>query len=214
MSVEDFTDKMSVQEFREKYWYKSDLQKICQRYKLPTYGTKYELRQYICQLLKGKDVKEIKAVRKRHRNGKLLAKEITPKTKILQSGFSLNAEARKFFCTYFHVAKFSFNKSMGIKMRQIETSQDTNATVNDLIIAYKNQLTVSSNSHEEATYQWNTFVKDFNSDPISKKYSSKMKVAAVLWQKVKKSKLDKKYNRQLLLKNQDDIKLYLKQNNS
>lgn len=211
-NVLNFSDKMSVQEFKEKYWYKADLQKICRKYKLPTYGTKYELMQYICQLLSGKDAKKIIAVRKKHRNGKLLVQEITPETKILQSGFSLNAEARKFFCKYFNVAKFSFTKSMGAKMREIESNGDENATVNDLIIAYKNPLSSSRNNNEETTYQWNNFVKDFNSDPLSKAYSSKMKVAAILWKQVKNSKLDKKYNRKLLLNNQNELKIYLKNN--
>ncbi|WP_309510841.1 hypothetical protein [Companilactobacillus paralimentarius] len=36
----------------------------------------------------------------------------------------MNAEARKFFADYFQMSKFSFKKSMAIKMRQVQSDQD------------------------------------------------------------------------------------------
>lgn len=204
----NFNRKMSIKEFKEKYWYKTDLQQICQKIGLPTYGTKYELSEYICRFLSGEDISKIKPYRKRRRKMKLSSSEITPNTKILASGFSLNQKARGFFSKYYGVEKFSFNKAMGIKMREIEAVQDKTATVKDLIEAYENLDKVEAK--EDKTYQWNNFIKDFNADQISKKYKSKIKVAAILWQKVKQSTVDKKYSRRLLVDNQESIKSYLK----
>lgn len=208
MEKDGFNRNSSVEEFKEKYWYKIDLQRICHNLGLPTYGTKYELTQYICQYLSGKNISEIKPNRKRRKDVNLCAKDITLETRILSSGFRLNKEARKFFCKYYNVEKFSFNKAMGIKMREIERTQNGNATVKDLIDAYENTNKFKAN--EESTYQWNNFVKDFNADPLSKEYISRMKVAAILWQKIKESSKDKKYSRKLLLDSQNDIKVYLK----
>jgi hypothetical protein len=101
----------------------------------------------------------------------LKTEQINPQTKLLATGFKLNAEARKFFADYFQMSKFSFKKSMAIKMRQVQSDQDTSATVQDLIDAYQNK-TLTDNE-EEHTYQWNNFVKDFNHDERSKKYSQK-----------------------------------------
>lgn len=134
-----FSKKLSVEEFKKFYWYKTELVQICKDNQLPSYGTK--------------------------------AEQINPQTKLLASGFKLNAEARKFFADYFQVSKFSFKKSMAIKMRQVQSDQDTSATVQDLIDAYQNK-TLTDNE-EEHTYQWNNFVKDFNHDERSKKYSQK-----------------------------------------
>ncbi|KKW87747.1 hypothetical protein XA20_07740, partial [Lacticaseibacillus rhamnosus] len=78
-------------------------------------------------------------------------------TKLLNSGFSLNKEARKFFEDYYNVPKFSFRKSMGIKMREVEKSGDTKATVADLIHVIENDESDITSNKEEQTYQWNNF---------------------------------------------------------
>lgn len=134
--------------------------------------------------------------------------QINPQTKLLATGFKLNAEARKFFADYFQMSKFSFKKSMAIKMRQVQSDQDTSATVQDLIDAYQNK-TLTDNE-EEHTYQWNNFVKDFNHDERSKKYSQKMKVAAIIWSKVRDGQTDKTYRSQLIDQYQSEIEKYRK----
>ncbi|GAP00814.1 putative cytosolic protein [Fructobacillus fructosus] len=209
----EFNRYMNANEFNKYYWYKTELQEICRRYHLPTYGTKYELTLYITALLEGKAVDQIKPVRISRRSKKRLnASDITVSTPILDSGFSLNNEARKFFCRYYDLDKFSFTKSMGIKMREIEKSNDKKATVQDLIQAYENkESSYQSRSEEEKTYQWNNFVKDFRQDPNSTNFKSPMKVAAILWKHVKNSDSDKTYNMNLIRQHYDEIKSYLKE---
>lgn len=96
---------------------------------------------------------KIEATRKIRRKGTLKASSITPNTSILASGFSLNNEARAFFKAYYGLSQFSFKKSMAIKMRAIETTQDKKATVQDLIDLYDHPYENLLTNAEEQTYQ-------------------------------------------------------------
>ncbi|GEO48418.1 SAP domain-containing protein [Companilactobacillus kimchii] len=203
-----FSKKLSVEDFKRFYWYKTELAQICKDNQLPSYGTKAELNQYIIQYLSGIPQSQIKTVRTSTHISPLKTERINPQTKLLASGFKLNAEARKFFADYFQMSKFSFKKSMAIKMRQVQSDQDTSATVQDLIDAYQNK-TLADND-EEHTYQWNNFVKDFNHDERSKNYSQKMKVAAIIWSKVRDGQTDKTYRSQLIDQYQSKIEKYRK----
>lgn len=205
----EFGRSMSSETFNAFYWNKEELQQICKQFDLPSYGTKAELNKYIVSFLEGIPIDQIKSVRKIRRNtdSSLIADNITLETKLLNSGFSLNKEARKFFADYFGVTKFSFKKSMGIKMREVELNADVDATVADLVQALKVQ---TSNNDEEKTYQWNNFVRDFCKDSISKEYTEPLKAAAILWGIVRDTNLPKTYTRQLVVKNSEFIKKYRK----
>lgn len=201
--------KMTVDKFRAQYWYKTELQELCRKYHLPTYGTKAELQEYIERFLKGE--KNIKPERIFSRKNALSLSEITLDTKILESGFSFNNIAREWFRNYYNVDKFSFNKSMAIKMREIEQNQDVNATVADLVKAHDSNNRVVNK--EEKTYQWNQFVKAFYADPQTKRFKNKrLKIASLLWQQVKKSeKVNKVYHHSLLEKYQSKINALIKE---
>ncbi|MBA1435212.1 SAP domain-containing protein, partial [Bombilactobacillus bombi] len=162
-----FNRKMNSATFNKYYWYKEELEQICRVYKLPNYGTKAELTKYIVQYLDGVPVSKIKSVRKIRRNTRLnlKASQITLTTKLLNSGFSLNNEARLFFCNYFGVEKFSFRKPMAVMMREVEKNADTSATVLDLIACLDDDKEKYTKNAEEKTYQWNDFVKSFRNDP-------------------------------------------------
>lgn len=207
-----FNKNMKSDTFNSFYWYKEELEKICRENNLPNYGTKAELSAYINQYLNGVAPREIKSVRKIRRqvSTNLKASQITLETKLLNSGFSLNKEARKFFCNYFDVEKFSFRKSMGIMMREVEKNADTEATVYDLIKCINNDENNYKNNDEEKTYQWNNFVREFRKDSYNSIFISQMKVAAILWKILRDSNKEKKYNRQLVVDNFDLVKKYLK----
>lgn len=203
-----FSDKLSVKDFEKYYWYKDELVKICRKNNLPSYGTKAELNQYIVSFLLGNPVKQF---RYQSRNTKVLKDEdIYPNTRLLESNFKLNREARNFFADYFDMEKFSFKKSMAVKLRMIQSNQDTKATVQDLIDAYLLKNQEAQQTSEENTYQWNNFVKDFNKDEFSQNYSDRMKVAAILWQKVRDSAGNKKYRHSLMVKYHKEIAIYEK----
>lgn len=164
---------------------------------------------YIIKLLSGVPVLNIKVTRKIRRKGTLKAGSITPNTNILASGFSLNNEARAFFKSYYGLSQFSFKKSMAIKMRAIETTQDKTATVQDLIDVYEHPDENLSNNAEEQTYQWNNFVKTFMAGDCTKVYHERMTVASILWTKVRNSEQPKQYSKELLKQYQSDICQYL-----
>ncbi|MBZ1523818.1 SAP domain-containing protein [Leuconostoc mesenteroides] len=205
----DFNKNMRIKDFQSYYWYKTELQQICKKHSLPTTGTKAELTAYIIKLLAGVPVSKIEATRKIRRKGTLKASSITPNTSILASGFSLNNEARAFFKAYYGLSQFSFKKSMAIKMRAIETTQDKKATVQDLIDLYNHPYENLVTNAEEQTYQWNNFVKTFMSDDCTTVYRDRMTVASILWAKVRDSNQPKQYNKELLKQYQSDIRQYL-----
>lgn len=207
----EFTEKMTIAEFREQYWYKTELEDICRQHHLPAYGTKAELTAYILEYLSGKAPEEIRPVRRNKRLKKTLsASEMTLNTKLLDSGFLFNDEARQFFQNYFGLDKFSFKKAMAIKMREVEASQDYSATIADLIAVLEVPQVPSPDNAEEKTYQWNRFVKNFNQDPLSKQFYPPMKVASILWRQVRDSRREKVYQSSLLEEYAEEIAPFLK----
>ncbi|GAJ27275.1 hypothetical protein JCM15457_2248 [Liquorilactobacillus sucicola DSM 21376 = JCM 15457] len=203
-------------EFKEKYYYKTELVELCRILKLPVSGTKAELNFYLEQYLSGISVSKIRASRPfvtRTRRKILTANQIRLDTKVIGTGFTFNNEARKFFSSYFGVKKFSFKKEMAMIKRQAEKENDTELTVGDLI---KRSLKLSRDKEqiaavsEEQTYQWNNFVRDFFLDSKTTQYNDRLKVAAILWQYVKKSKQEKKYTAILLENCAAEIEGYLK----
>ena len=99
---------------------------------------------------------------------------------------------------------------MGIKMREVEKSGDTKATVANLIHVIENDESDITRNKEEQTYQWNNFVRDFMNDELSKKYKDPMKVAAILWKLVRNSDQEKKYSHELMIRYGKLIETYLK----
>lgn len=200
-------EKITLKEFKENYFYKTDLIKLCHEYRLPTYGTKAELNHYLYLYLTGTPANEINPKRTAQTKKTLTANDITLETKLVGSGFSFNNEARKFFADYFNVEHFSFKKEMAIIKRQAETDNDTNMTVRDLITQSmtlkecdRQRLKALTSTNEESTYQWNNFVKAFCQSSESHQFTNKLKVAAILWQHVKESKQSKQYSDELVKK--------------
>lgn len=145
------------------------------------------------------------------RKSKHMIKEIYLNTKLIEGGFKFNNEARQFFADCFNVKKFSFTKEMASALRTAEKNNDNDMTVSGLIEIYINSKSrdKSNQSLEERTYQWNNFVKDFNNDESSKKFKNKMKVASILWSKVRDNPVPKKYNYSLLEKYSPELKIFM-----
>lgn len=180
----------------ECYFYKTELIQLCRERGLPTYGTKAELNQYLILFLNGTNPSDIKPFRTN--NNKISAEtKITFDTRLIGDGFKFNSEARLLFANYYHVKKFSFKKEMAIIKRRVETQKQTDYTIRDFITEFENTTQISDNP-EEQTYHWNNFVKDFNRDPASKNFNSRMKTAARLWNIVKATNKPKKYSHDLL----------------
>lgn len=205
----DFDPSMSVEEFDRHYWYKEELKQICTRHRLSAHGTKAELEERIRLFLTGQVVHDQRKKQSSIRKG-TPQKEITLKTRLIPDGFKFNQQARDFFKSYYNVSKFSFTKDMAAALREAEKRGDHDMTVADLIQIYEEGKHIqkknnANDSAEEKTYQWNRFVQDFNRDPKTKGLTSKMKVAALLWQYVKNNPGPKVYHTDLLKKFEKEV---------
>lgn len=190
---------LTLNKFKQTYYYKTELIELCREYHLPTSGTKAELNQYLELYLTGTPAGRIQPVRLSVNVKRLTYEQLTLNTKVVGSGFCFNAAARKFFAEYFGQENFSFKKEMAIIKRRAEVNHDTTLTIGGLLAEYQKLASPTNRCMvaEEATYQWNHFVRDFCQSPESKFFKAKMKVAAVLWQHCKQSKMSKKYTKEL-----------------
>lgn len=201
----------NLNEFKQQYYYKADLIKICRYLKLPASGTKAELNSYIQDYLNGIPTTQIKFERKEKKRPSLKYEEIKLDTKIVGSGFSFNNEARRWFADYFNVEKFSFKKEMAIIKREAERTNNTEMTLQDLICRMQHWKSDKLKAvAEEKTYQWNNFVYEFFKDSASQHYNDRLKVAAILWKFVRDSQDDKIYCHDLLKRYEKDIEMYRK----
>ncbi|WP_314736980.1 hypothetical protein [Limosilactobacillus urinaemulieris] len=142
-------------------------------------------------------------------NRSLTYNEINLDTKLINSGFCFNKAARQWFADYFGVEKFSFSKKMAVIKRKAEVERDEQATVGDLIQQMQNwDKNKIASPAEENTYQWNNFVRDFFKDPATKQFSQRLKVASLLWKKVRISQGKKVYCHNMLEKYNKEIEIY------
>lgn len=191
-----FSLNVTVQEFDNHYWYKTELIDICRRCRLPVSGTKGELEARIRNLLKGERVDDARRAAATRRQSRQL-QEITPETRLIPEGFKFNRQAREFFAAYFKRDKFSFTKEMAAALREAERNDDHDMTVADLIAVYEGKRRVDN--PDESSYQWNRFVQDFNRDPQSRQIGhNRMRIAAELWKQVRDNPGDKRYSPELL----------------
>lgn len=190
-----FSLQMSKSDFNGFYWYKEELAGICRSQGLSSSGTKAELEQRIRQLLDGEVAIEPRKEAARIRQKKK-PQVITLETRLIPDGFSFNQTAREFFQQYYGVKKFSFTKEMASALRDAEKREDFDMTVADLIAVYESGQ--PSSAAEEKTYQWNRFVKAFHTDPLTKSYKNKLKIAAFLWKEVRSQQGSKEYHPSLL----------------
>ena len=199
----DFINIKSFEEFNRYYWYREELLQICKSLGLEYRGTKQELNHIIEQYFKGNIIE--KSVRKVN---KKQAKAITLNTPLLECGFSFNQKFREYFSVVTGIDPFKFNANMATAWRKVKAENDLNFTIQDMLKVYYGESDYAKYDH--SVCQWNQFLKDFCSDEFSDFYSNKLKVAAILWKKVRDSTNEKTYSRQLLDEYRYKIEEYLK----
>ena len=220
-----FKTVMSVEDFRKYYWYTEELRKICKQCDIPYSGTKAELQVRIERFLSGENSfsDEEDSSLTFDMTDQELGLVILPSNidysrlsvKVLQE-FSFSSEWRDFCGRVLGERKFKFIKEMAAAVREAKRKKDNFFTVRDLLVVYKigkfrkktGQDLPSFMQPEEKTYQWNNFVRDFNIDNRSKYYDNKMKVAALLWSKVRDNPGSKEYSTDLIDIYQDEIEIY------
>ena len=200
------TKILTLEEYKNRYWHKTELTKVCSELGLSSHGTKAELQERIQIFLKtGQKNSHLNRLEKNRKRLSKSLSSISLTTRLIPDGFKFNHVSRQFFADYFGVKKFSFTKEMAQALRAAEKRSDTDMTVKNLIKVYKTTQSqkrkgiFKSEAPEEKTYQWNQFVKDFSKDPKTAKFPNRLKVAAKLWKQVRDSdQTDRSYKPEML----------------
>lgn len=193
----------SFDEFNKYYWYREELSQICKLLGLEYRGTKQELTYIIEQYFKGDVIKKssIKNIKKQ-------VDYITLDMPLLECGFSFNSKFREYFSVVTGVLPFKFTADMATAWRKVKRQNDLSFTIQDMLKVYYGKSDYAK--YDNSVCQWNQFLKDFCADEISRNYSNKIQVAAILWKEVRDSKNKKVYSRELIKKYEDKIEDYHK----
>ncbi|PNM83067.1 MULTISPECIES: SAP domain-containing protein [Streptococcus] len=200
----DFTTMKTYQEFSHYYWYRTELADICKQLGLEYSGIKTELEEEIKQYFAGNVVQKKVPLKTKKKQGI----ELTLDTPLLSCGFAFNTRFREFFAQQTGVSSFKFTADMAAAWRKVKAEKDGEFTLRDMLAIYQGQSTYAK--YDNTSCQWNQFVKDFCADKNNAAFQQKLKVAAILWQKVKHSTASKVYHQQLVKNYWDDIFMYLK----
>ena len=200
----DFTTMKTYQEFSHYYWYRTELADICKQLGLEYSGIKTELEEEIKQYFAGNVVQKKVPLKSKKKQGI----ELTLDTPLLSCGFAFNTRFREFFAQQTGVSSFKFTADMAAAWRKVKAEKDVEFTLRDMLAIYQGQSTYAK--YDNTSCQWNQFVKDFCADKNNAAFQQKLKVAAILWQKVKHSTASKVYHQQLVKNYWDDIFMYLK----
>ena len=200
----DFTMIKTYQEFSQYYWYRAELAEICKQLGLEYSGIKKELEEEIKQYFAGNVVQKKVPLKTKKKQGI----ELTLDTPLLFCGFTFNAHFRKFFARQTGIQPFKFTADMAAAWRKVKAEKDVEFTLRDMIAIYQGQSSYAQ--YDTSSCQWNQFVKDFCADTSNASFQPKLKVAAILWQKVKHSTAPKVYHQQLVKNFWDDISMYWK----
>lgn len=200
----DFTTMKTYQEFSHYYWYRTELADICKQLGLEYSGIKTELEEEIKQYFAGNVVQKKVPLKAKKKQGI----ELTLDTPLLSCGFAFNTRFREFFAQQTGVSSFKFTADMAAAWRKVKAEKDVEFTLRDMLAIYQGQSTYAK--YDNTSCQWNQFVKDFCADKNNAAFQQKLKVAAILWQKVKHSTASKVYHQQLVKNYWDDIFMYLK----
>ncbi|AGU83605.1 SAP domain-containing protein [Streptococcus anginosus] len=200
----DFTTMKTYQEFSQYYWYRTELADICKQLGLEYSGIKTELEEEIKQYFAGNVVQKKVPLKTKKKQGI----ELTLDTPLLSCGFAFNTRFREFFAQQTGVSSFKFTADMAAAWRKVKAEKDVEFTLRDMLAIYQGQSTYAK--YDNTSCQWNQFVKDFCADKNNATFQQKLKVAAILWQKVKHSTASKVYHQQLVKNFWDDISMYWK----
>lgn len=211
----EFSPTMSVMEFKSHYLYVIELREICRKFWLDCTGTKAELTSRVEHFLSGdvdsfsSEEEEMKISMTDKTLGLVVSHGADSYTKLstkVIGWFSFNVNWRAFCGMVLVEPNFKFTKEMAAAVREAKKRHDNSLTVRDLLVIYKTgkqrkatgESLPSYMQPEEQTYQWNNFVRAFNADPRSMIFSNKMKVASILWSKVRDNPGSKEYRTDLI----------------
>lgn len=197
---------LTEKDFVEKYYYKQDLVLLSKKMGIPYSGTKYELQKRILEFIRtGKK----KSCTVNIKKVTVSPESLTLNMNFIKNGLKFNKKLRDYISKQTGKKKISFTKHMGHAVRKAR-QEGTDITIKQLIDIYKIPKSNLEILPEDKTYQWNNFVKNFTRSNESLRYNEKLKVASILWKKVRDSNKEKVYKKELIVRYENLISCYLK----
>ncbi|MBO7515304.1 MAG: hypothetical protein J6T47_06770 [Lachnospiraceae bacterium] len=204
MERPDFDAIRDYAEFSKYYWYREELIAICKAHGLKADGGKIELNRVIEAYFAGEKIlPEKKRAAKTVSKQKAAAMELTPKTGLIECGFTFGPRFRDFFIKETGEEKFKFSVDMVATAKAVKENGDEAFTLGDLLDIYYGKQTYAT--YDKSALQWNKFVQDFCADDATKDFPKRLKTAAALWKIVRESDREKKYTRELLEEFRDSL---------
>lgn len=189
------TASTKIEDFKDFYWLKSELQTFCREHRLPTNGSKQELERRIEHFLQSGEVLKTQQPRSKESAAARLINNQSA------SSFSLTTQAPQGFrCT--QEARQFFEKILGKKFTftvQIQTfiKENPGVTFAEIAEEWKRneevKVAVVRKKPISSQFEYNQFTRDFFSDPANKDKSRHDCIQA--WKKVRAARGDNKYRR-------------------
>lgn len=174
---------ISLDDFKNFYWLKKELQQFCREHGLSTTGGKQELQKRIEQFLQ---TGEVQHVAKRNELPRVrLGKDKLSMSTVIPKGFTCTREARDFLIA--HAGK-DFKYSVAL---QRYLKANPGITFLDLIEEWKRQKKSRAKEPIGEQFEYNQFTRDFFADPKNKGKSRENCIAA--WYMVRNSRGPRKY---------------------
>lgn len=185
----------NFEEFSKYYWYRDELKNICRNLGIDSSGMKAELNNNIKEYFTGNLIKP-KINKNRTQNSQTPLQKLSLSTSLIECNFCFNQKFRDFFSEQTGIKNFKFNVDMVATARKVKKENDKNFTLGNLLDIFYGKTTYAK--YDKVSLQWNKFVQDFCSDPATKTFPDKFKIASQLWKEVRNSTREKIYTHELL----------------
>lgn len=201
MERPQFKDIISFEEFCKYYWYREELQGICKDLGLEYVGNKSQLNNIIKSYFGGEKILHTPQGKARV----IAQKELSLDTGLIECGFTFGPKFREFYILQTGDKNFKFNADMVATARAVRENEDVDFTLGDLLDVKLGKRAYAK--FDNASCQWNKFLKDFCADEINGEYKDKLKTASKFWKLLRVSDLPKKYTREFIEQNKDKFRL-------
>jgi len=201
MQRQEFSEIKSYEDFSKFYWYRTELEKVCRQLGIDNSGTKQELNHTIKEYFNGHIIKK-----KKSDTNVANIDKVNLDTSLLKCGFSFNSTFREYFSKQTGIKNFKFTADMATAWRKVKKEKDIHFAIQDMLDVYHNQSNYAK--YDNSACEWNQFVKDFCADNKNVVFRNKLKVASILWRKLKESSKPKIYSYELVKENWELLQNY------
>jgi hypothetical protein len=182
----ELTKSISVENFKEFYWLKEELQTFCRENGISTSGSKIEISGRIELFLRTGEIK--KPIRKLKKNKKMQPQVNLSLDTVIMENHRCSQKVRVFFKTV--IPKFHFSTYI-----QNYFKTNVGKTYRDVVAAWyeeeERKKDPSFKKNIAPQFEYNQFIRDYFADPENQEKSRKEAIAA--WHKIKNLPGSNKY---------------------